>query len=122
MTARSPAVHRTEARINLERSDCSIGQGGPPGCQGTLAVAGVELVESLRHHQLEHGVAQELEPLVRPSGGGPFLGAGGMGQGAGQEPGIAESVAQPALQRLKGVGLRNGHGPGEFGLHDEALE
>jgi hypothetical protein len=60
------------------------------------------VVQRFGQQELEHGVAEELEPLVA-RGGRVVLEIRGVRDGAAQERVVAKQVADPGLESGKGV-------------------
>ena len=60
---------------------------------------GIAAVEEIRHHQSDHGIAQELQGLVvAGASAGVLVGPAGMGERAVEELEVRETVAQPLLE------------------------
>lgn len=91
------------------REEGAVGEGGAPSAERPLAGVGEKGEQRLGQHQLQHGVAEELEPLVAFREVGPVLQQGGMGEGALQERPVAEDVVEAHFER------------GGGGVHELAL-
>jgi hypothetical protein len=66
-----------------------------PACEVALVAAAVAFEQQGRHAHVEHRVTQEFEPFV------VFGTPAAMREGAPQQVGLAEAVAQSLLQRLQ---------------------
>jgi hypothetical protein len=66
--------------------------------QNPFAFRGVEAEQRLREDELQHGVAQELEPLVAFSQPGTLREQRRMGEGAFQQRPVAEDVVEASFE------------------------
>ncbi len=107
------------AEPDPDRHHCQgpcVDDGGAQLGEPTLGQVGVHEVESLGHHDPEHGVAEELEPLV---GGQPavLVGERAMRQGALKELGVQDRIpelrAQLCVVADDGLASRRLRGPGD---------
>ena len=74
-------------------------QGSPGAGELPLRHVRVGAEQVFRHDQPQHGVAQELQPLIAGDALRPVLvGVGAVGQGVLQQFRIMEAVSQPRLQ------------------------
>ena len=76
--------------------------------QLALAERGKKPVEVMGYDQLKNRVTEKLQPLVVEMEGLPLEGKTRVGQGLGQQEGIAELVADALLERIGGRSFLRG--------------
>ena len=89
------------AEIQRLRPAREVGAGhelGAPDAERARALPGGRLPQKLGHHELEHRVAEEGEPLVVRRGR-MLVGVGGMGEGAEEQRLVAEAMLQAGAER-----------------------
>src|SRR5699024_4157257 len=76
-------------------------QAGPDAGQVPLRAVGVGVEQVVGRDDLQHAVAQELQPFVVGHRDAALVGIAGVGQGRGQQAGVLEGVADDLFKRMR---------------------